>query len=134
MTTLDSSFQNAHLAQLIADIDELLSPAPGCEVALEELGVDRCVTRVRQRLTECVRSQTRLVTEVRKVRSGLGDPVQSCGGPSLANQSVVLPVAVLGIPVRTTKRDYNYFDALNADLKELRARQHARHAPRVSKG
>ena len=126
MTNLDSGFQDAQLAQLIADIDELLSPTPGYGVAAEALGVDQCVTQVHQRLTECVRSQTELVTEIRRVLLGFGDPVQSSDGPGLANESVVLPVATLGIPVRTTKRDYNYFDALDSDLRELRARQHAR--------
>jgi hypothetical protein len=134
MTTLDTSSQDARLAELIADIDELLSGAPASVAVVRESGIDQCVTRIHQRLTESVRSQTRLVAEIRRVRWGLGEPVENLDGPTPTNEASHLPVATLGAPVRTTKRDYNYFDALASDLKDLRARERARHELGGSRG
>ena len=43
-----------------------------------------------------------------------------------------LPVAPLDVPDRITKRDYNYFDELNAELAALRGRERTASAAEAS--
>jgi hypothetical protein len=62
-------------------------------------------------------SQARLIGTVRALRrelSGEIGPVKSPG----------LPIAPLEVPDRITKRDYNYFNALNAALETLTGANH----------
>jgi hypothetical protein len=60
-------------------------------------------------------SRARLIGTVRALRASVSDSVTL--GP------VDLPVAPLSIPDRITKRDYNYFNALNAALQDLGRRR-----------
>jgi len=143
MTTLDLSTCSHDLARSIAAIEEELSSAivtedestvlagSACAVGLDDVGLD-------QQLAEFEASQARLIAIVHALRvAAVGEldhqsaegnrvPVAPLGVPDRIVPSAEgnrLLVAPLGVPDRITKRDYNYFDDLNAALKELRDKQ-----------
>jgi hypothetical protein len=74
------------------------------------------MARLDQQLTSYRHKQTRLIGILRMINSGMGHP-------STYSDGLGLPVATLEVPSRATKRDYNYFDELQAALSALSARE-----------
>jgi hypothetical protein len=110
MTTLDISTWSRDLAQSLAAIEEELSSAAvaGSKPAnTDPFGLN-------QQLSEFEGSQARLIAVVRALRV-------AAVGEAVGTERNGLFVEPLATPDRITKRDYNYFDDLNAALKELHA-------------
>jgi hypothetical protein len=152
MTTLDLSTCSHDLARSIAAIEEELSSAivtedestvlagSACAVGLDDVGLDQQLAIVHALRVAAVGELDHQSAEGNRVpvaplgvpdritpsAEGNRVPVAPLGVPDRIVPSAEgnrLLVAPLGVPDRITKRDYNYFDDLNAALKELRDKQ-----------
>lgn len=111
---------STYLNESIGLMDALLHPVPTVSVErrvtpqIRPMGIDvaRLSARVEEQLRRRLATQERLVQAVRSVRRELG-------GTTVSARHDGLSEAPLEVPHRITKRNYNYFDDLNAALAAL---------------
>jgi hypothetical protein len=146
MITTDMTTLSSDLAATIADFDAQISLTFGGALAKETADTNNLVARLVRRFVGQEANQRRLIELVQSLTVGVRDSephVDASGRTSQhpqvgqshqnrllpnvntteqAGQHPALLVAPLEVPDRITKRDYNYFDALNAALAALPSR------------
>jgi hypothetical protein len=103
---------SSSLALSIAEFDARISSTMTGTLVRAEDDSAAYVARVQRRLADQETKQRRLIELVQALNTG---EVHT----DSEGKDQWLPVALLKPPHRTTKRDYNYFDALNAELAAL---------------
>ena len=136
MITTDMNTLSSDLAEIIAEFDAQISPTLGGTLVRAAADTDAHVARLVRQFVGQESNQRRLIDMVRSLTVGVSDSEPSSRrrhadasertsqlphveDTERTSRYPSLPVAPLAVPDRITKRDYNYFDALNAALAAL---------------
>ncbi len=123
------------LDRLMAELDGQLAGTAGCPEGAPASLVDRTGSRPRTdspwaenvvaQLERATERGAELIATIRSFRTGGPVPPLDLAAESVLSPQQQLPLAIapLSVPDRILKRNYNYFDSLNASLQLLAEKQ-----------